>query len=105
MERFEDLKGRTLKAISGEVGDMEKLKRIQNKILWVYKYYALPTDREKKVLAYSPIYEGVDESMVFRIVSAQFVKICTDIEYWAYLEKPYNQSVQIDQGLQDAPGK
>lgn len=74
---------------------MEKLKRIQDKILWVYKYHALPTGN-KRVLTYSPVYEGVDETMVFRVVNAQFVKICTDIEYWTYLEKPYNQGLHTD---------
>jgi len=41
----------------------------------------------KRVLTYSALY-GDDDVNTYRLIDAQFVKICTDITHWSYLEKP-----------------
>lgn len=51
----------------------------------------------RRVLAYSNLY-GEDDVNTYRIIDAQFIRICTDVTHWAYLESPelqkgYNESV------------
>lgn len=45
----------------------------------------LPTTNEQ-VLVYSPVYP-VEHVMRFGIVNGQFVKLCLEVERWAYLEE------------------
>jgi hypothetical protein len=59
-------------------------------ILWLNIKNCLPTLQDikdnKLILTYSPAYE--DEQDVYRLVSAQFVKKCTDVTHWTYLKPP-----------------
>lgn len=45
-----------------------------------------PLDKER-VLVYSPVYP-LNDPMRLRIMEGQFVRICTDATYWAYIEEP-----------------
>lgn len=60
---------------------------MESTLTWHKKKYELPT-KSARVLVYSPQYNGVDESMVFRVMDAQFVRIASDVSMWAYIEKP-----------------
>lgn len=44
---------------------------------------------DKRVLTYSVLY-GENDVNTYRLIDAQFVKLCTDVTYWAYLEPPEN---------------
>ena len=45
-------------------------------------------DKNKRCLVYSQQYKNRDETMVFRILDSQFIRICSDVSLWAYLENP-----------------
>lgn len=39
-----------------------------------------------RILAFSPRYEDHQATMRWRIMDGQFLRLCPDIQYWAYLE-------------------
>jgi len=41
----------------------------------------------KRVLTFSDVYED-DDVNIYRLIDSQFVKICSDVTHWLYLEKP-----------------
>lgn len=47
-------------------------------------------DKDKRVICYSPVYESEtnNQEMLFRIMAGNFVKICTEVTHWSYLEPP-----------------
>lgn len=48
---------------------------------------ALP-DPGRRVVCFSPAYsKGADQAMAHRIMDAQFVRVSTDVEYWAYADE------------------
>ena len=59
-------------------------------ISWYSTEHYHPTEKAIKdnriILTYTPGYE--DESKTYRLVSAQFVKKCSDVTHWSYLEPP-----------------
>lgn len=56
-------------------------------INWRKRTKELPMDAERKVLAYSPIYEDRNEAMVLRIIDSRFVSISEEIQYWVYADE------------------
>ena len=44
-------------------------------------------DNEQRVLTYSDCYPDNPE-MAYRILSGQFVRICTEVTHWTYLNPP-----------------
>ncbi len=57
-------------------------------IYWRRKNQESPVEEESRILIYSPKYEGKDFSMLYRIVSTQFLKFCHEASHWAYLKAP-----------------
>jgi hypothetical protein len=57
---------------------------------WINIKDRLPSDEDVKndtrVLVISPCYKNTE--MRYRLLSAQFVRICTDISHWCYVEEP-----------------
>ena len=51
--------------------------------------YPAPNTR---VLAYSPIYEGGDVNMLYRLMDSRFVRISTDVTEWAYIIPPKEET-------------
>jgi hypothetical protein len=41
-----------------------------------------------RVLTYSPIYEGKDESMTYRLLDSQFLKYTKDVTHWCEPKPP-----------------
>ena len=59
-----------------------------SKIKWIRVETSIPL-RHERVLTYSPAYEDKDNnSMLYRIMSEEFVRMCTEVTHWARLEKP-----------------
>lgn len=56
---------------------------------WIKIEDSLP-DNEKRVLVYSPEYEGLDDGMLFRIINGQFINATNEVTHWAYLKSPQN---------------
>jgi hypothetical protein len=52
-------------------------------------------ERDCRILVYSPVYEGRDENMLYRIIDSNFLNICEDAEWFAYLSPPEGR----DRGL------
>ena len=48
---------------------------------WIRKDVGLPGEG-LRVLTYSPMYKGVDNSMLYRMMDAAFVRISTDVKFW-----------------------
>lgn len=44
-------------------------------------------DPGRRVIGYSPSYEGGDQAMLYRFLDSQFVRISSDVEYWAYADQ------------------
>lgn len=40
-----------------------------------------------RVLTYSPHYNG-DINMTYRLIDTQFLRFCSDVTHWCYLEAP-----------------
>lgn len=57
-----------------------------------------------RVLTYSGIYDKLDVDIVnvYRVLDAQFVRICKDVTHWMYLEKPDNPSLHADDLLESS---
>jgi hypothetical protein len=51
---------------------------------WVKRNDEMP-ERGERVIAFSPVYPKGHE-MRFRILDGQFIRITTEVEYWAYCE-------------------
>lgn len=61
---------------------------MRNNINWIsIKENGYPKDIDKRVLTYSETYVN-DPIMAYRILDSQFLKICSDITHYAFLEKP-----------------
>jgi hypothetical protein len=55
---------------------------------WIDKEKDVPQKGER-VLTYSPCYKtNSDESMLYRLMDAQFVRISTDVTHWARVLPP-----------------
>ena len=54
---------------------------------WIKVEDRLPED-DTRVICYSPIYKDVNEEMLYRMLSGQIVRLCSDVEYWAIPEPP-----------------
>lgn len=52
--------------------------------VWVDRYVELPED-EQRVLTFSPDYHPGDP-MRYRVVTGQFVALCTEVTHWLDLE-------------------
>jgi hypothetical protein len=67
----------------------EELNMAKVTIDWIRKTDELPIGDER-VLVYSPCYESqyVGHEMTYRVISGQFVRICTDVSHWARLHSP-----------------
>ena len=46
----------------------------------------LPENGDERVIVFSPIYP-IGHNMKFRIIQAQFIKICTNVTQWAYISE------------------
>lgn len=51
---------------------------------WIKRNDETP-ERGERVIAFSPVYPKGHE-MRFRILDGQFIRITTEVEYWAYCE-------------------
>lgn len=51
---------------------------------WIKRNDEMP-ERGERVIAFSPVYPRGHE-MRFRILDGQFIRITTEVEYWAYCE-------------------
>lgn len=51
---------------------------------WIKRNDEMP-ERGERVIAFSPVYPKGHE-MRFRILDGQFIRITTEVEYWAYCE-------------------
>ena len=63
---------------------------------WISVKDRLP-DPDQRVLCYSPVYKDVDETMLYRILSGQVLKYCSDVEYWKIPEPPNKINEQDDE--------
>ncbi|HDZ15688.1 MAG TPA: hypothetical protein ENH60_12445 [Pricia sp.] len=59
---------------------------IKTELIWHEK--TEKPDKNKRCLVYSSQYKNRDATMVFRILDSQFIRICSDVSLWAYLETP-----------------
>ncbi|HDZ14845.1 hypothetical protein LCGC14_1595330 [marine sediment metagenome] len=59
---------------------------IKTELIWHEK--TEKPDKNKRCLVYSQQYKNRDATMVFRILDSQFIRICSDVSLWAYLETP-----------------
>ena len=57
---------------------------IKTTLKWIKKSDSLPKDNDKSVIAYSP----KNKNVLLRIIAPEFVRISTDVEYWAYITYP-----------------
>ena len=53
---------------------------------WISVKYGLP-EKNCRVLVYSPDYPK-DKTMEYRIIDSRFIRICTDVTHWIYLNPP-----------------
>ncbi len=61
---------------------------MMSKIKWIRVQASIPL-RQERVLVYSPAYKDKDnDSMLYRIMSGEFVRISADVTHWARLDKP-----------------
>lgn len=58
---------------------------------WIHVDKELP-DTDKRILVYSPIYEGIDMVMLFRIINSRFLSTVTEVKYWTYLIPPEKEN-------------
>jgi hypothetical protein len=63
---------------------------------WISKHDSLPKDDER-VVTYSPCYEETKDAqkMTYRLMSGQFVRICTDVTHWAKMHPPQAASSEL----------
>lgn len=54
---------------------------------WIKAEDRLP-DGDTRVLCYSPMYENVNNEMLYRMLPGQLVRMCSEVKYWTILEPP-----------------
>ena len=54
---------------------------------WISVEDGYPQNNER-VLTYSPVYKDVNNEMLFRMMSGDVVKFCSDVKYWTIPEPP-----------------
>ena len=57
-------------------------------MIWYKRSEDLPLVHGERVLCYSPVYKNRDVTMLYRILDSQFISMCEDVDYWAYIEEP-----------------
>jgi hypothetical protein len=60
--------------------------QINTNLVWHHKSDE-PKIRNKRILAFSPLY-GKDDQFRVRLIDSHFLKICKEVEWWAYVEEP-----------------
>lgn len=81
---FERLCGGTPITTMNTPTDSKALPLTNYSASWVKRNNEMP-EHGQRVIAFSPVYPKGHE-MRFRILDGQFVRITTEVEYWAYCE-------------------
>jgi len=63
-----------------------------------YPYPGSPELSGERIITYSEIYKDKPE-MAFRIIDGQFLNICNEVTFWAYLNEPKPEKGEVDDGI------
>jgi hypothetical protein len=61
---------------------------------WLSIYKDGQPNSDQRVLTYSECYKGKPE-LAFRVIDGQFVRLCSEVTHYCYLQEPDNQEIQF----------